>query len=71
MGFTKRMKSLIKNEKLPRPYSKNRILLKTLCVEKELTLTETEKNIEKIFKLIGKLLVTAFCIAVIYVSFSL
>jgi len=38
---------------------------------KELTLTETEKNIEKIFKLIGKLLVTAFCIAVIYVSFSL
>jgi len=38
---------------------------------KELTLTETEKNIEKIFNLIGKLLVTAFCITVIYVSFSL
>ena len=30
-----------------------------------------KKNIEKIFNLIGKLLVTAFCITVIYISFSL
>ena len=37
----------------------------------KLKIISTKKNIEKIFKLIGKLLVTAFCIAVIYVSFSL
>ena len=38
---------------------------------KELTLTETEKNIEKLFNLVGTLLVAAFCITVIYVSFTL
>ena len=46
-------------------------IIKDIMRRKELTLTETEKNIEKIFTLIGKLLVTAFCITVIYVSFSL
>jgi len=42
---------------------------KDIMNRKELTLTDTEKNIEKIFKLISMLLVTAFCIAVIYISF--
>jgi len=37
---------------------------------KELTLTETEKNIEKLFNLVGTLLVAAFCITVIYVSLN-
>jgi len=37
----------------------------------KLKIISTKKNIEKIFKLIGKLLVTSFCITVIYVSFSL
>ena len=44
-------------------------IIKDIMRRKELTLTETEKNIEKIFKLIGMLLVTAFCITVIYISF--
>ena len=42
---------------------------KDIMNRKELALTDTEKNIEKIFKLIGSVLVTAFCITVIYTSF--
>jgi len=37
---------------------------------KKLIKTQAEKTIEKIFNLIGKLLVAALCITVIYVSLN-
>ena len=37
---------------------------------KKITKTQTQENLEKIFNLIGKLLVAAFCITVIYVSLN-
>ena len=45
-------------------------IIKDIMRRKELTLTETEKNIEKLFNLVGTLLVAAFCITVIYVSLN-